>query len=348
MPNTRIAHNSLVINLTGTDANIPRGTISATGNITGGNLNTVGQVVVTGNITGGNLRATGLVSATGTITAPTATITGTITGGNLAVGSGFISGGNIISAGPISAGGAITAPSLNITGGLTLPSVSTTGNVTGGNLQTAGSISATGTITGGNVSAISIVSAPTVNGTNFSATGNIRGGYFIGNGSQLTDINGPAFIATITSGQGLPTSPSSISQFALRFNAVSQNINNGYNSSTGIFTAPKAGFYQVSAACAVLPTNIGQAINYYGQAVLGIYKNNIPVAAGNFVDARGAIIGGAVFGAFSASSVSSLIYLSVGNTLQCKLGYVTNAPTNFWNTYANIIPNYFQACWLRS
>jgi hypothetical protein len=146
MANTRVSANSVVVNLNGTDANIPRSTISALGNITGGNLVTTGTLratgvlattlTTTGNIAGGNLRTTGLISAAGTIT-----------GGNLAVGSGFISGGNIISAGPVSAGLGMSAA----------------GNVQGGNILT------TGTVT---------------------ATGNIRGNFFIGNGSQLTGITG--------------------------------------------------------------------------------------------------------------------------------------------------------------
>jgi len=45
------------------------GTVSATGNITGGNLITGGLFSVTGNITGGNLLTAGLISATGNITA---------------------------------------------------------------------------------------------------------------------------------------------------------------------------------------------------------------------------------------------------------------------------------------
>jgi hypothetical protein len=86
--------------------------ISASGNISGGNVIASGALIVgsfaplsvstVGNVTGGNILTGGLISATGNIT-----------GGNLATG------------------GSITA----------------TGNVTGGNLRTAGLISATGAIT---------------------------------------------------------------------------------------------------------------------------------------------------------------------------------------------------------
>jgi hypothetical protein len=81
------------------------GTVSATGNITGGNLTlnsasgnitahdiTVGGMLsAIGNITGGNISAT---NHTGT----TVSVTGNITGGNLTVGTGTITVGSIVNA----------------------------------------------------------------------------------------------------------------------------------------------------------------------------------------------------------------------------------------------------------
>jgi hypothetical protein len=93
--------------------------VSTAGNVTGGNLITAGLASVTGNIQGGNIRTSGLISATGNIT-----------------------GGNILTGGLISATGLITSAA-NITGGV----VSVTGNITGGNVLTGGLISATGAIT---------------------------------------------------------------------------------------------------------------------------------------------------------------------------------------------------------
>jgi len=102
------------------------GIVSATGNITGGNLSgtnivgtlttaaqtnitsvgTLGSLVVTANVTGGNLLTAGLISAGGTITGTshlgavisvTGAITGAaITGSSLTVSTGNISGGNIV------------------------------------------------------------------------------------------------------------------------------------------------------------------------------------------------------------------------------------------------------------
>jgi filamentous hemagglutinin len=77
------------------------GTSTATGNITGSNLNTAGQVVATGNITGGNVVSTALVSGA------TVTATGNITGGNVTTvgrvtATGNVTGGNLVTGGNVS------------------------------------------------------------------------------------------------------------------------------------------------------------------------------------------------------------------------------------------------------
>jgi hypothetical protein len=70
-------------------------TVSATGNITGGNLNTGAQVIAVGNVTGGNL-----VSA-GAINGVTLSTTGNVNAGNLRT-TGLVSAtGNITSAGNV-------------------------------------------------------------------------------------------------------------------------------------------------------------------------------------------------------------------------------------------------------
>jgi len=84
------------------------GTISVTGNVTGGNLNTGGAVVATGAVQGGSLTDGTLTITTGAITSATnggfsgtLTATGNITGGNVATGgtvnaTGTITGGNVV------------------------------------------------------------------------------------------------------------------------------------------------------------------------------------------------------------------------------------------------------------
>jgi len=147
--------------------------VTASGNVTGGNVLTGGLISATStitsaaNITGGNVLTGGVVSATANVT-----------GGNLITGgavtaSGNVTGGNVLTGGLISATSTITSAA-NITGGnvLTGGVVSATANVTGGNLLTAGLISATSTIT----SAANITGGNVLTGGVVSATGNVTGG----------------------------------------------------------------------------------------------------------------------------------------------------------------------------
>ena len=110
-----------------------------------------GLVSATGNVTGGNLLTDGLISATSTITSAA-----NITGGNL------LTGGLVSSTGNITGGNVLT-------GGL----VTVTGNITGGNVLTAGLISATGNVLG-NVFTVNLGNTTTaiVNGGG-NAVGNI-------------------------------------------------------------------------------------------------------------------------------------------------------------------------------
>ena len=100
------------------------GAISATGNVTGGNLNTGAQVVATGNVTGGNLNTGAQVVATGNVT-----------GGNIRTAGQVSATGNITSAANISGG------NLTITSAINVGTISTTGNaVIAGNLFVLGNI----------------------------------------------------------------------------------------------------------------------------------------------------------------------------------------------------------------
>jgi len=165
---------------------------------------------------------------------------------------------------------------------------------------------------------------------------------------SLASVYGPAFIATITTGQTVPSSPDGISLMDLVYNNTTKNISNGYNASTGVFTAPKEGFYQVSACLAVgsstgtIPSDLN---NYWGGAILGLSRNDTPIAAGPFVEAKMRTFGSTTIAVADASSVSTLVYMNENDTLKCTLAYATNA--TFFTTYANIVQNYFQAVWIR-
>jgi hypothetical protein len=224
------------------------GIVSASGNITGGNITTGGTATVTGNVTGGNLAIGGL-----------ATVTGNITGGNITTGG-----------------------SLAVTG-----TGNVTGNINGGNLRTTGLITATGTVTGGNVasggfitagstvsSVGNITSAANVAGgniiasANVSAVGNVAGTYFIGNGSQLTGISSAVSVSKIESGLSNVQIASANANITM---AVSTTPNVVVVSQTGITTSGSLTINSGAAATAIVNGagnavgNIGSSTSYFNR-----------------------------------------------------------------------------------
>jgi hypothetical protein len=183
------------------------GVVSASGNITGANLNTAGVVSAVGNITGnfflGNgSQLSGIITSVANINNGTSIMEVVSSGGNIRANIGgtpnvqVIASTGVFVTGVQSASGNVTGANIN-TGGV----ISATGNVTGGNLTTSGVISATGNVSGGNLNvtgnivdtgALSIITgsngniALAPNGTGivtasgaFSASGNITGGNII-------------------------------------------------------------------------------------------------------------------------------------------------------------------------
>jgi len=135
--------------------------VSASGNVTGGNVITAGQVSASGNITG-NL----LVGAIATASQPSITTVGTL--GSLAV-TANITGGNINTGGIVSAAGNISGLNLGTTGAVSGATVSASGNITGGNILGGANVNATthtgttaslsGNVTGGNLLTGGLISA---------------------------------------------------------------------------------------------------------------------------------------------------------------------------------------------
>jgi len=147
-------------------------TIQATGNVTGGNITTAGQVVATGNIRGGNI-----ITGSGTVLNNGLDTTGNIQGGNLAITGIATVTGNIIS-GNISTAGRVTA----------------TGNVIGGNLvgQNLTPTRVTFVGSGKEIDDDAEFTYNDVTNTlsvgNISASGNVTAAFFIGNGTALTGV----------------------------------------------------------------------------------------------------------------------------------------------------------------
>ena len=163
--NSQISANATAVTITnpaggttvlqGATPSITGSVVSASGNITGGNILTAGVVSATGNITGSYVigngsQLTGLPA--GYTNANLATL-----GSNVISTSGNVTSGNFLTGGLISATGNVNVGNL-INAGLT----SVTGNITGGNLTTAGIITVN---SGGAATAI-------VNGAS-NAVGNI-------------------------------------------------------------------------------------------------------------------------------------------------------------------------------
>jgi hypothetical protein len=96
------------------------GTVSATGNITGGNISTAGLITATGNVTGGNLNTAGNVTSNNTVFAATVSATGNINA-NVVIG-------NTVLAATVSATANV------LVGNITIPA---TGNIDVGNVNIA-------------------------------------------------------------------------------------------------------------------------------------------------------------------------------------------------------------------
>ena len=171
------------------------GLISASGNVTGGNIGTAGTVSATGNVDSGNVN-TALVSVTGNV------IAGNVSTGGAITATGNVTGGNVLSGGAISA----------------------TGNVTGGNINTAGNISATGDILANNLSATGNIALANLTVANTTISTSL----FPGN-ITLTPTGNALLIIDTTTGMVIPVGnisqrPGSPSMGTLRFNSESTRM----------------------------------------------------------------------------------------------------------------------------
>ena len=183
-------------------------TVSAQGNITVGNILTGGLLSATGNITGGNVSTGGVISAIGNVSGNYilgngALLTGVITSvANINLGTSNVtvvsSGGNIT----VGVGGTANVAVFATSGEYITGVLSASGNVTGGNILTGGLISATGNITGGNISLDSVTgnvwAHDIVLGGVVSATGNVRGGNI--NTLGLITATGNLIAGNVTTG----------------------------------------------------------------------------------------------------------------------------------------------------
>jgi hypothetical protein len=220
------------------------GILSATGNITGGNLRTAGAITATGNIQGSTIIAAGIgvaadvgvggqILAGGNIsTDASVQATGNIVGSYFLGNGSFLTGlsstsritsgttemsvdvpsGNIRATVAGTANIAVFSTSgVNIIGG-----VNATGGLVGSNVNTSGFVTATGNITGGNIRSTGLVSATgNILGGNIAATGNISltGNVIAGNlttGDQMVAVGNVTGGNLKTNGQVLALSATAL------------------------------------------------------------------------------------------------------------------------------------------
>jgi hypothetical protein len=163
------------------------GAVSAGGNIDGGNIRTVGVVTATGTITGGNVDTAGTISATGNITSAANVGAANVVSSGLITANATITGGNIATGGYVSATGNVTGGNLITTGTFQSASISATGNIIGGNLVTAGTVDANSVTASTTVSAVGNVTGGNLTTAGqVSATGNITSAANLTGGNILT------------------------------------------------------------------------------------------------------------------------------------------------------------------
>jgi len=160
------------------------GNIIAVANVDGANVNAT-TISATANITGGNvIFGSGDVTGTGNVFAGNVFF-----GAGVASGTGDVFGGNFYAGTDVSAGGNVDANNVNVT-----TNVSVGANVIGGNVLSNGALSATGTANVGNLVTNGLISATgnaqignILTGGQVSASGNVTGNVLVGSFAEVTN-----------------------------------------------------------------------------------------------------------------------------------------------------------------
>jgi len=158
----------------------------------------------------------------------------------------------------------------------------------------------------------------------------IYAGYYYGNGSQLTGMSGPVFMAYNSANQSLTGATTN-----LIYGTATVNTSSYYNTATGRFTPLVAGYYQVNVW--FLPELVTGTAN--AGFFVALYKTGSLIAIG------GTMVVNPTWGTVSGSSINTLVYLN-GST--DYLNIVSNN-TIYSGTWRSGITqaNYFQAVWVR-
>ena len=304
--------------------------LTATGNVSGGNLTTTGVVSATGNITGGNVAGTTgtFTDVAGSLTTaaqPNVTSLGTLT--SLAV-TGNTNSGNLVTGGVVEATGNVAGGNITTAG-----VVSATGNVSGGNLTSGGVVEVTGNVIGGNLTTAGIV----------SATGNIdsTSGIFNGDGFGLSNI--PAANITGLSLSGIANGTSNVD-----IASVDGNITMGVNGTADVIVVSDGGL-DVKGTADITSTVTAPAFTANTGVFTGDGGGLSNVAGANvtgqvtFAATANAVAGANVSGQVANALVSGTVYTaaqpnitSVGTLTSVEVSGTANVAGNV-NVGANEI-----------
>jgi hypothetical protein len=329
--------------------------VSVTGNVTGGNINTVGVVSATGNVTGnyfiGNgSQLTGITSGTLTstvnnftgnggsafglsVTPSTVNLTFVNIDGVEQIRSTYTLSGNVITFSSAPASGA----SIEITtlSGAVVASPSSIGNGTsnvtvvssGGNV----SVGVGGT---GNV-AVFATTGEYVTGV-VSATGNVTGNYILGNGAFLSGVitsvaninNGTSNVTVVSSGGNITASVGGVSNVVVW--ATTGEYVTGLLSVSGNITGGNVSATSVTGTVVSVTGNItGSQFNGSGAGLSSIPGANV---TGTVPNATTAVVAGTVTTAAQGNitSVGTLTSLAVASTSTgvAKINISDNSSSN--------------------
>ena len=307
--------------------------VSASGNVTGGNLISLGQICTAGNITGLNVNAD-IFSATGNIVGPNVRVTGTLS----AVGN--VVAGNITTSGIVSSTGNIIAANI-AAGNITSAIISTTGNITGPNITAtimlvSSLLSVTGNIQAGNLLTVGVV----------SATGNVIANTYIGNGSQLTGItvtkigNGTSEVNIPSAGGNANISINGTGNVAVFATtgayvtgviSATGNIRGANINTAGLISS--TGNIITSANLVTVNTVINSSVSTGGN-VIGANINT-----SGLISATGNVTGGNLIG--QNLTAGRVAIVGSGKEVATDADFTYNSTTNALSLAGNITANYF-------
>ena len=263
-----------------------------------------GEISATGNITGSNLNATGLSLVSNVLSAINSTFAITT--------SANISANNVVATNHINASGNISGNNLTASGAM-----SATGNATAGNILTPGVLSSAGNITGGNIVTIGLISAGgNITGINITTPGTVSSGGNVVSGNVLTSglISATANItsaANITGGNILSNGIVSVAGNVIALGLVNANANSSIDFFNGGTYSANIIFFQQGANGNVtirVGESITEAPGTFGLFSTGQIGATSNIIGGNLttagaVSASGNVIGGnlTTAGAVSAS-----------------------------------------------